>query len=152
MIQLVNKLVRLLVYQVLSFWRFYNSTLRFGLISDRAFSCYHRQSMFLMTRYHDLKIWPNSHFDWLIGYSEYLHYSRFLPAEQHYSYNLNFFHYLFLSFFGGSSWVVLNVNVFCPSLTLPFGAPPCNGALNCRLIFPLSSNHILILSFYLKAL
>ena len=38
------------------------------------------------------------------------------------------------------------------SLTLPFRGPPCNFALNCLLAFLLSSNHILIFSFYVNTL
>ena len=57
--------------------------------------------------------------------------------------------YLFLEVLLELQWTS---TFFGLSVTLPFRAPPCNVALNCGLTFSLSSNHILIFSFYLNTL
>ena len=99
-----------------------------------------------------MTIWWNPHFYWLTWYSEYSHYLRFIPVEQHYSKNLNFLIITFIFFLEVLLQLHWTSTFFGLSLTLLFRASPCNVALNCGLTFPLSSNHILIFSFYLNTL
>ena len=136
--------------------------IQFRLISYRASFCFHRRSMFRLTRVSQLMAWPNSHFYWLIQCSEYSHYSHLLidsmfrvfallafsSASTTLQLESKFYPLSLLPFFfGGSSLVVLNVNFLWLFTNFAFSCTSLQCCFKLSLTFPLSSNRILIFQF-----